>query len=240
MNLNDIALLCDALSLKEKERPARILDTKLKYRGGVEIEPIKGNIFAFYFKTAEDRQRVQNGEPWSFDRAIIAFEKPAGTSEVCDMKFNSVDFWVQIHNISLLCMTEEIGMFLGSMIGVVRNIDLSMTTDISGRFLKVRVMVPIAEPLPRSLRVDLLDSGNITTMLLRYERLFDYCFRCGRLGHIMEECADENNSTEVHSEATRRLRVWLRASSPPKRSFMSSRRGEERIAMCGETGKIEI
>ncbi|KAK3192989.1 hypothetical protein Dsin_024299 [Dipteronia sinensis] len=228
MNADDIALMCDAISLKEKARPVCVLDTKLKDRGekrlalclvgkilttklvnrnvfvnvmnriwrvdgGVEIEPIKGNIFAFFFKNAEDRQRVLNGGPWSFDRAIIVFEKPAGTGDVLDMKFNSVDFWVQVHNLLLLCMNEEIGMFLGKMIGKVRDIDLSMITDISGK---------------------------VTTMLLRYERLFDYCFRCGRVGHILDECVHEDVILEVSSEATRKLRVWLRAASPPKQSFM--------------------
>ncbi|KAK2641361.1 hypothetical protein Ddye_023124 [Dipteronia dyeriana] len=46
--------------------------------GGVEIEPIKGNMFAFYFKSQESRQRILKGGPWSFDRAIIAFERPSG------------------------------------------------------------------------------------------------------------------------------------------------------------------
>ncbi|KAI9173809.1 hypothetical protein LWI28_006874 [Acer negundo] len=72
------------------------------------------------------------------------------------------------------------------------------------------------EPLLRSLRVDLLGNGKITTMLLRYERLLDYCFKCGRLGHSLLECTDTSDGKDMKSEANIRLNVWLRTSSPSK------------------------
>ncbi|KAK2641360.1 hypothetical protein Ddye_023123 [Dipteronia dyeriana] len=140
------------------------------------------------------------------------------------MSFNSVDFWLQIHNIPLLCMTEDIGTFLGSMIGEVSAVDTGTTSDCSGNFLRVRVRVSVDEPLRRSLRVDLLGEGKVTTMLLRYERLLDYCFRCGRPGHIMEACHDVENGLDMSSDASRKFGVWLRAVSPPKRPFMANGR----------------
>ncbi|KAK3210855.1 hypothetical protein Dsin_015561 [Dipteronia sinensis] len=79
---------------------------------GVEIEQIKDNIFEFCFKTLKDRQRILKVCLWSFDKAIIVFEKPIGEGDAEDMWFNSVDFWVQIHNLPLLYMTYEIGKFL--------------------------------------------------------------------------------------------------------------------------------
>ncbi|KAK1552012.1 hypothetical protein Q3G72_008886 [Acer saccharum] len=90
----------------------------------------------------------------------------------------------------------------------------------AGRFLRVRVTVAIDKPLQRCLLVDLLDNGKITTMLLRYERLMDYCFKCDKLGHVMDECVVEvDEERNVLTEASRKLAVWLRASSPPKRIF---------------------
>ncbi|KAK1578057.1 hypothetical protein Q3G72_027165 [Acer saccharum] len=68
-------------------------------------------------------------------------------------------------------------------------------------------------------------------MLLRYERLMVYCFRCDKLGHVMDECTMEvevevEEEREVSSATSRKLAVWLRASSPPKRSFRGSARQE--------------
>ncbi|TXG61249.1 hypothetical protein EZV62_012612 [Acer yangbiense] len=103
-------------------------------------------------------------------------------SEGVEIEALEVEFWVQIHNLPLLCMTED-----------------------------------AEEPLMRSLRVDLLRTGKITTMLLRYERLQDYCFKCSRLGHQLKDCSELGDGKEATTEAMARLNVWLRTESPPKR-----------------------
>ncbi|TXG64850.1 hypothetical protein EZV62_011844 [Acer yangbiense] len=271
MNAEEIAKLCDALSITEKEMPAHTLNVTLTDRGkkrlamcivgkvltsrlvkkevfidvmskiwrvsgGVDIEPIKGNIFAFYFTNDEDRMRVLRGGPWSFDRAIIIFDEPTGTRDISNLRFNYVDFWVQIHNLPLLCMNEEIGITLGSLIGEVRDYDSGITSDASGRYIRVRVTIPVDKPLQRSLRVDLLGDEKISTMLLRYERLLDYCFKCGRLGHLLDECVEKVNVRDLSSDASRKLGVWLRAVSPPKRPFNGFGRLDKRIWSRNKAG----
>ncbi|KAK1575185.1 hypothetical protein Q3G72_003302 [Acer saccharum] len=61
-------------------------------------------------------------------------------------------------------------------------------------------------------------------MLLRYERLQDYCFKCGRLGHVLRECLKVEGERDFKSEDSLRLSVWLRASSPPKKARYGSGR----------------
>ncbi|KAK3230768.1 hypothetical protein Dsin_002649 [Dipteronia sinensis] len=180
---------------------------------GVGIEQIKGNTFEFLFKSLKARQRVLNGGPWSFDRAIIFFEKPTGEGVVDAMLFNWVDFWVRIHNIPLICMTDEIGNFLGNIIGEVKELDLQTNSDGSGQFLRVGVKVQAKEPLQQSIRVDLLGSGKVTTMLLQYERLLDFCFQCSRLGHVIGECTDTVAKGQMLSDAKRSLVVWIQAEN---------------------------
>ncbi|KAK3231826.1 hypothetical protein Dsin_003707 [Dipteronia sinensis] len=126
MNVEDIAILCSALLIKEKETL----------------------------------------RPWTFDRATIIFEEPQGSGDILNMVFNKVDFWIKIHQIPLLCMTKEIRVFF-------RDINLSTSKDGIGYFLRVRVTIAVYEPLKRNLRVDLLGTEEVTTFLLRYERLAD-------------------------------------------------------------------
>ncbi|TXG48468.1 hypothetical protein EZV62_024343 [Acer yangbiense] len=204
MNYEEIAMICGALSIKEKKSPIGTLDDKLKDKGeqrlllclvgkvmatklvnreafmdvmqsiwmvseGVEIEAMEGNIFAFHFRNMEDRKRIQMGGLWTFDRAIIIFEEPTGIGEISNMTFKVVEFWVQIHNLPLLCMTKEIGLFLRRMIGEVRDIEMGAAKDGSERYVRVRALIDAKEPLKRSLRVDLLGEGKIKTVLLHYE-----------------------------------------------------------------------
>ncbi|KAK3199216.1 hypothetical protein Dsin_022631 [Dipteronia sinensis] len=67
---------------------------------------------------------------------MIIFDEPVGDGDIRNMKFNRMEFWVQIHNIPLLCMTEEIGIFLGQMIGEVRGIDLEPAKEANGCFIR--------------------------------------------------------------------------------------------------------
>ncbi|KAK3221554.1 hypothetical protein Dsin_008585 [Dipteronia sinensis] len=110
------------------------------------------------------------------------------------------------------------------MIGEVCDFDASTTSDGIGRFLRVRVKVRVDKPLRRSLRVDVLGNGIITTMPLHYERLLDYYFKCGCLGQIMDGCLMVNTHNNISLDETRKLGVWLQAVSPPKQSSMGNGR----------------
>ncbi|KAI9185716.1 hypothetical protein LWI28_010026 [Acer negundo] len=61
------------------------------------------------------------------------------------MRFNRVEFWIQIHNILIIYMTEEIGRSLGGMIGEVRDIDINSGTNDSSRFLRVRAVIDVKD-----------------------------------------------------------------------------------------------
>ncbi|KAK3193759.1 hypothetical protein Dsin_025069 [Dipteronia sinensis] len=91
---------------------------------GMEIEIVSGNIFAFYFKNKEDRSWVLSGGPWSFYRCLIVLEIPVGTGDISRMSFNHEEFWIQIHNVPLLRMNKEACLFLGGMVGEVKEIDV--------------------------------------------------------------------------------------------------------------------
>ncbi|TXG53530.1 hypothetical protein EZV62_018786 [Acer yangbiense] len=176
-----------------KEAFINVMHSIWKTSEEVEIEALEGNVFAFHFKTSEDRKYIQSGGPWSFDRALTALEEPTGAGDIALMKFNKVEIWVQIHNIPLICSVrknglggrldavwpstvpnlgisaikiEESGHFLGAMIGEVKDVDLLAAKSMGGRFIRVRVIISSDDSLMRSVRVDLLGTGEITTMLL--------------------------------------------------------------------------
>ncbi|KAI9192043.1 hypothetical protein LWI28_017501 [Acer negundo] len=96
---------------------------------GVEIKAVEGNVFAFYFKNNADRRHILARGPWSFNSSIIAFEELIGTGDIRSMKFSKVEFWVQIHNLPLLCMPREVRKFLGKMIREVKEVDLENARD---------------------------------------------------------------------------------------------------------------
>ncbi|KAK4858363.1 hypothetical protein QYF36_015266 [Acer negundo] len=64
---------------------------------------------------------------------------PSRKGDIGEMKFDLAEFWVQIHQVPLRCMTQEISRFLGSMVGDVIDVDVSDYGEGSGDFIRVRV-----------------------------------------------------------------------------------------------------
>ncbi|TXG72009.1 hypothetical protein EZV62_000588 [Acer yangbiense] len=204
-----------------------------------EIEVISGNTFSFTFKSANDRWQVLQGGPWSFDKALLVLEEPTGKGDIQRMKFNKVAFWVQIHNVPLLCMTAEIGKFLGEMVGEVKEVDTGKSGECVGKYIRVRVVIQVDKPLRRILRVDVMRDGLETTMLLKYERLPEHCFRCGLLGHTVRYCVQEKvgDGPENYDQL---FGSWLKADSPVMigrfRQRGTSNRYEEGTSATGILG----
>ncbi|KAL5783297.1 hypothetical protein ACOSP7_008326 [Xanthoceras sorbifolium] len=183
------------------------------------MENVKENVFVFQFQNQADKRRVLTGGPWSFDKCLIVLEEPLGDGKFLEMGFNNVPFWVQLHNVPLVCMTKEIGWALGNKIGQVTDIDVGATGDCLGRFLRVRVVIDVSKPLSRYLRMCLSEGDPDTVLLLRYERLTEYCFQCGVVGHVVRECQLAHDSSGSSSVPEFKFGTWMRAESPPKARY---------------------
>ncbi|KAK2638329.1 hypothetical protein Ddye_026124 [Dipteronia dyeriana] len=116
MSVEKIAKLYASMSLKERECPMRKLNNVSK--------DVKAQKMALCLVLA--------GGPWSFDDALIVLEEPVEKWAVKSVKFNLVEFWIQICNIPIICMMKDINRFLGSIIGGVREMDVEPSGDFLG------------------------------------------------------------------------------------------------------------
>ncbi|KAL5787998.1 hypothetical protein ACOSP7_004947 [Xanthoceras sorbifolium] len=182
----------------------------------VEVENVRNNIFAFYFHNLIDRKRVLIGGPWNFDNALLVLEAPNGYGDFAEMEFRWSEFWIQVHNVPLICMTKVVGLLIEEKIRGVKDIDAGASGDCFGKFLRVRVVVDTTGPLKRAVRITIEGMEEVKTLLLKYERLPEYCFHCGLLGHAYKECPKDNEVANSISNREFNFESWMRASSPIK------------------------
>ncbi|TXG69259.1 hypothetical protein EZV62_004194 [Acer yangbiense] len=256
MSANEIARLCENLSIKDEDREihqisedvgeegvqdvdhclvGKVLSGKRVNReafisviehlwnpfGKVEIESVGENVFMFHFQNPEDRSRVWQRGPWHFDKSLIVLEMPEGTGEIAKLRFNKADFWVQIHDIPIMCMNRRSAKWLAEQIGEVIEIP-SESRDCWGKFLRVKVRIDISRPLKRWLRLSLDKSGNVVVVGLKYERMPEFCFACGRVGHGINECSDIEAKKEAMEGNNPRFGLWMRAPTTDKPKDKSS------------------
>ena len=58
----------------------------------------------FVFSDESDIDKVLSGEPWSFDKNLVALKKVRWHTEVKGLIFDKASFWIQVHDLPLGCL----------------------------------------------------------------------------------------------------------------------------------------
>ncbi|TXG62055.1 hypothetical protein EZV62_013418 [Acer yangbiense] len=193
----------------------------------VEIEMIEENIFMFYFLRKEDRGLVWARGPWHFDGNLIVMEKAKGPRALVIIEFKMIKFWVQIHQVPLMCMNRKATKILAEQIGIVIEIPAD-SRECWGKFPRVRVKIDISKPLKICLKVRVEGLEKATVASIHYKRLPDFCFACGMIGHIMRDCEDILAKKEAIEGKTTRYGPWMKAIMPDRlrMSFKNFKKGD--------------
>ena len=125
------------------------------------------------------------GGPWHFDRALIVLIEPSDIGDIKNQSFMHTTFWVQIHNILIMCMNKEAIEKLGEKISGIKEIETDEAGDCIGQFARVRISLDITQPLKKIVFLQ-QDEGKIPMPIL-YEKLPDFCFCCAHVGHQYRE-----------------------------------------------------
>ncbi|KAM1114124.1 hypothetical protein TB1_046056 [Malus domestica] len=108
-------------------------------------------------------------------------------------------FWVQIHNVSVLNITQEVAEYIGGLLGTARKVDKSRSRDYIGRFLLLKVRFNVREPFMHETLVTFPNDGRVWVNF-KYEALPKYCLICEMLGHITRICKDPHEDGKLEGE----------------------------------------
>ncbi|KAK9178425.1 hypothetical protein WN943_027615 [Citrus x changshan-huyou] len=208
----------------------------------IKVESLGDNIFVFKFATEHDKKRVLTEGPWHFDKALIVLVEPVGMGSIKRQPFTHTSFWVQIHGMPIKCMVKGTIEKLGEKIGRVEEVETDEEGECIGPFAQVRISVDITKPLRRILILKQEGDEDIV-MLIKYERLPDFCFCCGLIGHQFRECIQykgQPNEKLIYGG-------WMKAPTPfelaklNKGKNRKSRRDDQPDATTGNTSvQIQI
>lgn len=100
-----------------------------------------------------------------------------------EIDYTHTSCWIQIHGIPLEFFSKRNDIRAGSRVGrVMEAEDPFNGTSINLGFLRVKVLINTNKPLVAGLWVSSSTLPNVWIQV-RYEKLMDLCFNCGRLGH---------------------------------------------------------
>ncbi|KAE8797142.1 hypothetical protein D1007_27693 [Hordeum vulgare] len=159
------------------------------------------NVFEVHFGSEGDWRHVLHSGPWQFDFSVLIVKEYDGGTRPSEMVFDTVEIWVQVHDLPPDKRTEEFGNALGNWLGKVVRVDVDEEGKAKGQHLRVCAQISVFEPLVRGF---FLKSSREEKSKLwfdfHYEKVPHFCFECGRLVHVTGVCAppvDSHLSGEV-------------------------------------------
>ncbi|GAU46344.1 hypothetical protein TSUD_180770 [Trifolium subterraneum] len=181
-----------------------------------EIEP---GLFLFQFYHKVDKERVLSGGPWHFENHMLVLHEVKEGDLFNQIPLNHIDIWVQIHHLPAGFMTQRRGEQIGNGIGKFIQYDAS-NNGFWRTYMRIRVKLDVRIPIKKELKVK-IQGGEWHVVQLRYEKLGNFCFLCGVLGHTQRFC-DKLYSMEI-DDGTRNWGPELRAEFKKLRAGSGSR-----------------
>ncbi|KAH7843328.1 hypothetical protein Vadar_015228 [Vaccinium darrowii] len=169
---------------------SNVIRTAWKTRSEFSIVPWSNNTFLFRFEDEEDRKAILSDGPWSVMNNLLVLHPLEEGIAITEIDFTVCPFWVQVHGLPVDKMTrnnaEAIGRRFGNLLGVEAATDGLL---LNRSFLRVRVGINLELPLPKGFWLRrTTNSGTDRWIWYKYEKLADFCYACGRIGHDNKGC----------------------------------------------------
>ncbi|KAL2929579.1 DNA topoisomerase 1 [Bienertia sinuspersici] len=167
------------------EAMKRTLRTVWRLKHDVAIRMVENNLFIFQFSSTNDKAKVIQGAPWFFDNQLLLIKDINGDDQLSDIEFKSTPCWVRIYDMPFALRNDATAKEVGECMG--------------------------AKPLRRGFKIAV--RTNTTKWVdVKYERLGDFCYFCGRLGHTDKDCpniAEEDESPKSTREDSEKEKALL-------------------------------
>lgn len=192
------------------------LDGLWKPGKGLYVKELGPNLYLFQFCHELDIKRVIEGSPWTFNRALLVFERLQVGINPKDIQLNHIDIWVQIHDLQAGFRSERVIKDIGNYIGGFVMNDMNNFSGAWRDFYRVRARININEPLKRKMKLK-KKGGEWVWVNFKYEHAPTFCFICGIIGHSEHFCPKLfEQDVDI---AERPYGAWLRAA--PKRASLN-------------------
>ncbi|KAL0456756.1 UNVERIFIED_CONTAM: hypothetical protein Slati_1014800 [Sesamum latifolium] len=154
---------------------------------GMEFKMIEGERFLVKFFHILDRNRVLDRCPWSYDKNLLVLAPVDAAEDPTAVDLTWCEFHIHIHGLSLRKMTKEVAAFIGNRLGKFKEVEADDNGEVWGSSVRIPVALDMTKALKRALKIRTV-MGDEHLISFTYERLPNFCYLCGCLGHQSRQC----------------------------------------------------
>ncbi|KAK4424238.1 hypothetical protein Salat_1617200 [Sesamum alatum] len=183
---------------------------------GLELRKISDDRFCLLFNHAEDYRRVLDLRPWIFDKNLVVLAPLSDRDDPLLVNLDWCPFFVHVHDLKLGQRTVEVVRHIGRSLGAWLDED-GIAKDISWfEAVRIRININVTRPFKRALTL-LSEHGDELVLRFSYERLPNFYYLCGKLGHISRFCELRFQEGFLDPGVHTPYGAWLRVVGPVRR-----------------------
>ncbi|GLT75917.1 hypothetical protein SLA2020_476090 [Shorea laevis] len=217
-----------------------ILKSAWRPKGGLEVHEQSKNTFIFILSDEQEKERIFRESPWFVKGSHIVLKEWPDSQRFDEIAFSHSAFWVQVHGLPKGCMTPENIQLIGSLFPRLISWDKSTLGGLES-FLRLRVAIDVHSPLLTSFQFR-IQGDEICSAEFKYEKLVDFCYQCGMLGHTNKFCNDFRRTAEDGNDVTQPKPQYgphLRAPAYSPRKHFGSIRAAKHVTQSNDVYPIK-
>ncbi|GLT72050.1 hypothetical protein SLA2020_440190 [Shorea laevis] len=154
----------------------------------LSIADMGPNTFLFKFSSEFDIKNVLDSTPWNINGHPMFLQRRDPEIPLGDIDFDYGAYWIQIFGLPPDHMNSANAHSIGTWIGTLLDVDQAAKQGMQlAKCLRIKVLLNITKPLIQGFFLN-RHGKTPTRISFKYERLSEFCFKCGKLGHIAPHC----------------------------------------------------
>lgn len=179
--------------------------------GDLKVIELQNRMYQFVFSREEERLRVLNKRPWTFDNQLLVLHPWRKGIEHETKTFLSSYMWVQAWQIPAQWLSVATVRKVGHIFKQCHNVIIPENGSKDGRYAKLLVEIDLNKPLIRGTR--LRCNGEMCWISFKYEQLPYFCFYCGKIGHGERICEKKKEDSQKSCLTENQFGEWLRGQT---------------------------
>ncbi|KAH7847825.1 hypothetical protein Vadar_030611 [Vaccinium darrowii] len=163
-----------------------------------QVLAVGDGIFQFVFPSELAVTRVLRGKPWFFNNHFLILERWKPNTPPKNCFFSFTPMWIQAWGIPLQFLSKDVGVKIGLKFGDVDDVVIPHSGSREGRFLRIRTVVDVTQPLKRGCMIK-FPNANPTWVEFRYEKLPTFCRYCGKQGRRNDSPNSKGHQSAANS-----------------------------------------
>ena len=174
----------------------------------VNFSELEAELVLVEFGDGKDKKKILDMSPWNFEKQLVIIQEFEGELTPMEMELKWSPFWIQIFNLPLMSRTKETGWAIGSSLGEIMEVDVPDSGVIWGKRLRVRVQIDVTNRLIWGKKIS-IEGGEARWVQFKYERLPNFCYRCGLLSHALKDYPESSVTGRLFKVGLQ-YGAWLR------------------------------